>query len=135
MATAKRESILAAIATRTSAVRAPFRRVAGATSYTLLADGEESVRDYDYDDALVTMAIAVHRATLAASDSTHAADASALLAALISATLGTDKTLSGLCETIRYDSGITDYPEGSAMVSATATFSVDYRHVAGSPYP
>jgi len=135
MPTAKRESILAAIATRTGASRAPFPVIAaGAATYTLLADGEESVREYEYDDAIVTMAIAVHRATPATTDASHATDASALLAAIITETLGPDLTIGGLCDSIRYDSGVTDYPEGSALVAATATFSIDYRHIAGSPY-
>lgn len=135
MPTAKRESILAALATRTGASRAPFPEIAAAaTTYTLLADGEESVREYEYNDAIVVMAVAVHRAAPATTDASHAADASALLAAIITETLGTDLTLGGLCDSIRYDSGVTDCPEGSALVSATATFSIDYRHVAGSPY-
>ena len=134
MPTAKRESILAALATRTGASRAPFPVIAAATTYTLLADGEESVREYEYDDAIITMAIAVHRAAPATTDASHAADASALLAAIITETLGTDLTIGGLCDSIRYESGVTDYPESSAMVAATATFSVDYRHVGGSPY-
>ena len=133
----KREAILATLATRLNAHRAPWPELLLDTEspYTLLTDGEETVTGQDYDDALISLAVGVRRTTLAATDASRASTANALLAELIPATFGTDRTLGGACEGMRYDSGSTDYPtDGTLLVGAVALFAIDYRHAGGSPY-
>lgn len=133
----KREAILAALATRLQATRAPWPDflLDADSPYTLLTDGEETVTGQDYDDTLISLAVGVRRTARAATDASRASAANALLAALIAETFGTDRTLGGACEGIRYDSGSTDYPtDGTLLVGAVALFAMDYRHVGGSPY-
>ena len=133
----KREAILAALATRLKASRAPWPDflLDNESPYTLLTDGEETITGQEYDDTLISLAVGVRRTALAATDASRASTASALLAELIAVTFGTDRTLGGRCEGLRYDSGSTDYPtDGTLLVGAVALFAIDYRHVGGSPY-
>lgn len=125
-----RETILAALATRLSAQRAPWPKLPdGDEPYTLLADGAESVTDRDYGHETVTMTVGVRRAVAFDGDdearSTAANDA---LTALIAEVEGSDRTLGGACLDLRYVEGNTEYPsDGSALVGAVVVFAVDYQ--------
>lgn len=57
------------------------------------------------------------------------------LARLIAQATGSDRTLSGLCDDIRYASGTIYYPEdGSHVLGVDATFEIAYRFDIGDPY-
>lgn len=123
-----RETILAALALRLNAQRAPWPRLPDDEPYTLLADGAETVTQRDYGQEIVTLTVGIRRAVVFDGDdelrSTAANDA---LAALIAEVEGSDRTLGGECLDLYYVEGNTDYPsDGSALVGAIAVFSVDY---------
>lgn len=123
-----RESILAALASRIGAQRAPWTELTAGSTYTLLVDGAETVQSRSYDMAVVAMAVGVHRVvSFSGTDSQRATAANNALDALISAVLGSDRTLSGACLDIKYMEGDTDYPtDGSQLVGATAMFTIEY---------
>ena len=122
-----REAILTALAARIDARRAPWPSIPAYLPYTLLADGQETVTDRQYDQALLTLILGVRRAARATSDATRSSEANALLEALIVETLGTDRTLGGECLDLYYLEGNTEYPtDGTDLIGATAVFAVDY---------
>ncbi len=122
-----RETILVALATRVGAQRAPWPAIPDSGPFTLLADGQEAVTARDYDDDIVSMTVGIRRAVRAASDSSRSTEANAVLEGLIAETFGSDQTLGGLCEAIRYLEGSTEYPTDSTdLIGATAIFTVDY---------
>lgn len=126
-----REAILTELATRVGASRAPWPAIPANQPFTLLADGQESVSTRDYDVDTISMTVGIHRSGRASTDATRSTEANALLAALVGEALGTDPTLGGLCQSIRYLEGSTEYPrEGTDLIGATAMFQIDY----DSPY-
>lgn len=135
MATAKRELILAALATRLDAVRNPYPADYDKSPLTTLIEGDETVSDREYSDILVSMPISVERIAEYGENDKRETVANAMLAEAITMTLGNDLTLGGLCEDIRYTAGATVFSDtGSALVGAVARFDVIYRQAAGSPY-
>ena len=135
MATAKRERILAALATRLAAVRNPYPTDYDDSPITTLIEGEETVSDREYSDILITMPVTVERIAKYGEDESRETVANATLAEIITKTLGTDQTLGALCEDLRYTGGATVFSDtGSALVGAVARFDVIYRQAAGSPY-
>lgn len=135
MATAKRERILTALAARLGALRNPYPNDYDAVPMTTLLEGEETVTDRDYDDAIITLPVVVEGIDRYGESEERTTAANALLARLIAATVGNDKTLGGLCETIRYTGGSTLFSDaGSELIGIVARFDLIYRHSAGSPY-
>ena len=135
MSTPKRESILAALATRLGAVRNPYPDDYDAGPLTTLLEGEESVTDREYSDVLIAMTVTVEKIDRYLEASARETVANDLLAAVIAAALGADATLGGLCDDIRYTGGSTLFSStGSALVAAVARFDIIYRHAGGSPY-
>lgn len=122
-----RETILAALATRTGAQRAPWPALPTG-EHTLMADGAETVAASDYQTDVVAMTVGFRRAARATSDATRSTEANALLDDLIADVYGADATLGGLCDEIRYTEGNTDYPtDGTDLVGAVAIFSIEYQ--------
>lgn len=123
-----RETILAALATRLSAQRAPWPALTAGTPFTLLADGTETVVDQQYDSATIALTVGVRRAVgFSGTDAQRATAANDALAALIADAMGGDRTLGGLCLNLQYVEGNTEYPtESSELVGAIAVFSILY---------
>lgn len=135
MSTPKRESILAALATRLSAVRNPYPSDYNDSPLTTLLEGEESVTDREYSDVLITMPVTVEKIDRYDEGSDRETVANDLLAAVIAAALGTDPTVGGLCDDVRYTGGSTLFSStGSELIAAVARFDIIYRHAGGSPY-
>lgn len=135
MATAKREQILAMLALRLGALRNPYPSDYEDAPMTTLLEGEETVTDRDYDDAILTLPVVVEGIDRYAEGEERTAAANALLARIIVMVYGSDKTLGGLCETIRYTGGSTLFSDvGSELIGIVARFDIFYRHTAGSPY-
>lgn len=135
MATAKRESILAALATRLGATRNPYPSDYDELKITSLLESEETATNDDYDDTVVIMSVTVEKIDRYAEDASRDSAANALLAECISAAFGSDKTLGGLCQDMRYTGGATVFSDTSSeLVGAIARFEIVYRHAGGSPY-
>lgn len=122
-----RETILVALAARIDAQRAPWPTLPADTPFTLLADGQEVVSARDYGEDTIAMTVGIRRTARAATDAVRATAANNLLETLITDTFGTDRTLGGLCQDIRYVEGSTEYPsDGTDLIGAIAIFTVDY---------
>jgi hypothetical protein len=135
MSTPKRESILAALATRLGAIRNPYPTDYEDAAIVTLLEGEETAEYDDYADTIARMSVTVERIDKYGEDDARETVANGLLATSIFAALGTDLTLGGLCEDMRYTGGATVFSDtGSALVGAVARFEITYRLVAGSPY-
>ena len=135
MSTARRELILAALATRLVAVRNPYPTDYVDSAIVTLLEGEETAEYDDYADTVIRMSVTVERIDKYAEDAARETVANGLLAASIAAALGSDTTLGGLCDGMRYTGGATVFSDtGSALVGAVARFEIVYRHVAGNPY-
>lgn len=135
MSLSRREQILAALATRIGASRAPWASLPDDTAFTLLVDGEERVTSSDYAEEMITMAVGIRRAVRGDDDDTRSTLANATLAALRAAVVGSDRTIGGLCDNLRYTSGTVEIPaDGTDLVGATVFYDVDYRCPIDSPY-
>lgn len=136
MATSRRELAVAALAARLGATRAPWESIPEDEPFTMLVDGEESVVSEEYGEQLVAVQIGIRRAVRTdGDDDTRSTAANAVLAALKTETVGTDRTLGGLCENLRYRSGGVDIPtDGTDLIGASVFYDLDYRQMADSPY-
>lgn len=135
MSTPKRESILAALATRLGAVRNPYPTDYDDGPLTTLLEGDETVTDREYSDVLVTMPVTVEKIDRYGEGDARETAANELLAGIVSTVLGSDPTLGGLCDDLRYSGGSTLFSTtGSELIAAVARFDIIYRHVGGSPY-
>lgn len=135
MPTSRRELAVAALAARMDATRAEWDSIPEDEPFTFLVDGEESVISEEYGEQLVSVQIGIRRAVRAANDDARSTAANAVLAALKAETVGTDRTLGGLCENLRYRSGGVDIPtDGTDLIGASVFFDMDYRQMADSPY-
>jgi len=133
MSTPIRESILAAMATRLSASRLPYRADM-ATGIVINDEGEEA-QLLDYTVCEATLSIRVESLSSVLTGESRATAENRLLAALISTAIGTDRTLSSKCDDIVYTGGgplLTEDP--TIYVGATASFAIRYRYDAGNPY-
>lgn len=135
MSTPKRESILAALATRLGAVRNPYPADYDDGPLTALLEGDETVTDREYSDVIVTMPVTVEKIDRYGEGDARETSANELLAGIVSTALGSDPTLGGLCDDLRYSGGSTLFSTtGSELIAAVASFDIIYRHVGGSPY-
>ncbi len=133
--TSRRELALVALATRVSATRAPWASLPDDEPFTLLVDGEEKVTRREYGEEIITVSVGIRRAVRGDDDDTRSTLANATLAALRVAVVGSDKTLGGLCDDLRYVSGEIDIPsDGTDLVGATVFYDMDYRCLNDSPY-
>jgi len=62
--------------------------------------------------------------------------ANEMLGQLLVAMIGTDPTLSGLADAVKYQTSVPNYPEpgGDFVVGIEAAFAVEYKTVLGNPY-
>lgn len=135
MATSRRELAVAALAARLGATRAPWESIPEDEPFTMLVDGEETVIAEEYGEQLVAVQIGIRRTIRGTDDDARSTAANAVLAALKTETVGTDRTLGGLCENLRYRSGGIDIPtDGTDLIGASVFFDLDYRQMADSPY-
>ena len=135
MATAKRERILTALAARLGALRNPYPNDYDAAPMTTLLEGEETVTDREYDDVILTMPVVVEGIDRYGEGVERTTAANALLAKLIARCYGSDSTLGGLCDDVRYTGGSTLFSDvGSELIGCVARFDLIYRHTSGSPY-
>jgi hypothetical protein len=123
-----RETVLAALAQRIGARRAPWPEMDETDSapYTLLIDGAETVTRREYGEAYIDLQVEVWR-TAKAGDDQRATAASGTLETLIAQIYGTDPTLGGECLGMRYAEGNTFYPaDGTDLVGAAVSFVLEY---------
>lgn len=133
MSTPIRESILSALSTRLGAARLPARSDMG-TDITIEDTGEEA-RLLDYQTCEASMTLRIESLSAVQTGESIPTAENRLLAALIKATIGTDRTLSSLCDDIVYASGgplLTEEP--TVYAGVFATFLIRYRFDAGNPY-
>lgn len=125
-----REAILAALATRVSALRAPWPEFFDeyAAPYTLLTEDVERVDSESYEFEVISMQVWLRRAVgYDGDDEARSTAANNALAQLISEAEGTDHTLGGSCLDLRYTEGNTEYPTDGKSVGAWAAFTVQYQ--------
>jgi hypothetical protein len=125
-----RETILAALAARLSAKRAPWPEIPKLTTgqvLTVVAEGPERVIAREYGIATVEMETEIRRAARTANDAARATAANLLLDQLVTETYSAEPTLGGTCLGMRYAEGDTIFPsDGTDLVAAVALFVIEY---------
>lgn len=134
----RREKALAALANRMQAARGTWESIPEDEPYTLLTDGDEQVTQREYGEEVITLSVEIRRAVrIAPDDATvnRSTLANQVLAELRAEVIGTDPTLDGACEALRYAVGSVDIPADSTdLIGATVSYELDYRCSYGSPY-
>ncbi|TFH84813.1 hypothetical protein EQG41_20430 [Billgrantia azerbaijanica] len=147
MPTPIREQILDALAAKLSGLPAfggtPAQRANSELDVRHLPaislwDGSDASVEHDqvYRQAVVTTQVGVETVHQANADhETWSTQANTILAALIVAATGGDRTLGDLAETVRYTGSTIYYPEpGSDIIGVDIVLEVRWRHDLGDPY-
>lgn len=130
-----REQIIKALSLRLNAQRA--NSVIEDLPAVSIWDGSDSeIEQTPYGSVSVTSPLTVETVHQANADYTQwSTQANKVLAELIAQSTGTDRTLGGLCEDIRYTGSTIYYPEeGSDIIGVDLVLEVRWTHAIGDPY-
>lgn len=136
MADTRRERIVEAFAQKMSATRCAVLDGDSDLPARAFWDNQEEAELTQYNSTRITLPIPVEY--LAKVDSStyanHSKQANAMLGELITDALSGDRSLGGLCQSIRYRSSEFDYPEaGEQEIAVAAVFEIVYEIVSGDP--
>lgn len=141
MATTKRDQILDALLLRlktvnSKAVRNHIRLLDEGLPALSVWDESEADSGKKYGKQSLRLIVNVAYADYLPPSSNPSKIGNAMLGKLIAAAIGTDSSLGGLAESVRYQSSQIDYPEagGDWIIAVDMSLEINYEIVLGNPY-